>query len=182
MVLRQRNICFGVFDAEEAFKDLPEILPIVRGQGARHILPHSPFRVLSIGRIPHFLYDPHGLIKQAGARAFKAAAFPGNGEILARRAKRDHVHGLQPRAGQAMDIAVTLHAGQPLLRYPYGERLDLRRPHGLHTRIDAGQRETADAVKETAQCHLFRRFHHPPFPPAQVLPLPPPHRFAAPVP
>ena len=82
-ILRQRNICFRILDVDEAFKHLLEILPIVRGQGARHILPHSPSRVLSIRRIPHFLYNSHGLIKQAGARAFKTPAFPGDGEILA---------------------------------------------------------------------------------------------------
>ncbi len=31
---RQRNICRGVFDADEAFEDAAEILPILRGQGA----------------------------------------------------------------------------------------------------------------------------------------------------
>ena len=43
---------------------LPEILPIVRGQGARHILPTEPSRFLSIGCTPHFFYDSDGFIEK----------------------------------------------------------------------------------------------------------------------
>ena len=77
------------------------------------------------------------------------------------------VHRLQIAAVQFADIAVMLHIGQSLLRHAHGKRLDLRRPDGMNTRLDACQRKTADTVKKTAQCQLvqgalppfgFRRF------------------------
>ena len=51
VVLRQRNICFRILDVDEAFKHLPEILPIVRGQGARHILFQAGETVLVCRRL-----------------------------------------------------------------------------------------------------------------------------------
>ena len=39
---RQRNICRGVFDADEAFEDAAEILPILRGQDCWHVFENSP--------------------------------------------------------------------------------------------------------------------------------------------
>ena len=85
---RQRNICRGVFDADEAFEDAAEILPILRGQGARHVFPHRPSWIFSIGAFPHFSDNAHGFIKEAGAAAVQPRALAGDAEILANRGYR----------------------------------------------------------------------------------------------
>ena len=148
---RQRNICPGVFDADKAFEDLPEILPIVRGQRARHVFPDSPPWVFSIRRLPHLPYDAHGLKEQAGAPAAEPFALPRDRQVLTGGAEGDNVHGFQPRAAQGEDISIVFHPGEPFLRHPDGERLDLRRPHGAHPRQLPGEGEAADAVKQASQ-------------------------------
>ena len=157
---RQRNICFGFLDADEAFEDLPEVLPIVRGQRARHVLPHSPFGIFSIRCLPHFPDDADCLEKQAGSSAGQSFPLACYGNVLTGRAKGDHVHGFKFRAVQAMNISVVLHLRQPLFCHPYRERLDLRRPHGAYARILPRKREAPDAVKQAAQRQWFRRFLH----------------------
>ena len=44
----------------ESAKDAAEILPMLRGQGARHVFPHRPSWILSIRTSPHLGNDAHG--------------------------------------------------------------------------------------------------------------------------
>ncbi len=87
-VLRHRNICLGVFDADEAFEDAAEILPILRGQGARHVFPYRPSWIFSIAIFPHFSDNAHGFIEEAGTAAVQPRALAGDAEILANRGYR----------------------------------------------------------------------------------------------
>ena len=50
-------------------------------------------------RIPHFLYDTHGLVEEAGLRPAKALAVPDQGKVLAGGAEGYHMDGrdLPPR-------------------------------------------------------------------------------------
>ena len=86
-VVRHRNICFGVFDADEAFEDFPEVAPICRGQGARHVLPDSPARELSIGLAPHFCDDSDCFTEQSGACTVQSVSLAGDGKVLTGRTK-----------------------------------------------------------------------------------------------
>ena len=85
---RQRNICRGVFDADEAFEDAAEILPIPRGQCAGHVFEHSPSWIFSIGTFPHFSDNAHGFVEETGTAAVQSGAFAGDAEILANRGYR----------------------------------------------------------------------------------------------
>ena len=140
-----------VFDADKAFEDLPKILPIVRGQRAWHVFPDSPPWVFSIRRLPHLPYDAHGLKEQAGTPAAEPFALPRNGQVLTGGAEGDNVYWFQPYAAQGEDISIVFHPGEPFLRYPDWERLDLRRPYGAHPRQLPGEGEAADAVKQASQ-------------------------------
>ena len=85
---RQRNICRGVFGADETFEDAAEILPTLRGQGARHVFPHCPSWIFSIGAFPHFSDNAHGFVEETGTAAVQSGAFAGDAEILANRGYR----------------------------------------------------------------------------------------------
>ena len=85
---RQRNICRGVFDADEAFEDEAEILPMLRGQGARHVFPHRPSWIFSIGIFPHFSDNAHGFEEETGTAAAQTGALASDAEILANRGYR----------------------------------------------------------------------------------------------
>ena len=85
---RHRNICLGVFDADEAFEDAAESLPILRGQGARHVFPYRPSWIFSIGAFPHFSNNAHGFIEKTGTAAVQPRALAGDAEILANRGYR----------------------------------------------------------------------------------------------
>ena len=87
-VFRQRNICRGVFDADEAFEDAAEILPMLRGQDGWHVLPHRPSWIFSIGIFPHFSDNAHGFEEETGTAAVQSGAFAGDAEILANRGCR----------------------------------------------------------------------------------------------
>ena len=85
---RQRNICRGVFDADEAFEDAAEILPMLRGQGARHVFPHRPSWIFSIGIFPHFSDNAHGFEEETGTATVQTGALASDAEILANRGYR----------------------------------------------------------------------------------------------
>lgn len=87
-VFRQRNICRGVFDSDEAFEDAAEILPMLRGQGARHVFPHRPSWIFSIGIFPHFSDNAHGFEEETGTAAVQTGALASDAEILANRGYR----------------------------------------------------------------------------------------------
>ena len=84
-VFRQRNICRGVFDSDETFEDEAEILPTLRGQGARHVFPHCPSWIFSIAIFPHFSDHAHGFIEKTGTAAVQPRALACDAEILANR-------------------------------------------------------------------------------------------------
>ena len=85
---RQRNICRGVFDADEAFEDAAEILPMLRGQDGWHVLPHRPSWIFSIGIFPHFSDNAHGFEEETGTAAVQTGALASDAEILANRGYR----------------------------------------------------------------------------------------------
>ena len=85
---RQRNICRGVFDADEAFEDAAEILPMLRGQDGWHVFPHRPSRIFSIGIFPHFSDNAHGFEEETGTAAVQTGALASDAEILANRGYR----------------------------------------------------------------------------------------------
>ena len=85
---RQRNICRGGFDADETFEDEAEILPTLRGQGARHVFPYRPSWIFPIGVFPHFSDNAHGFIEEAGTAATQPRALARDAEILANRGYR----------------------------------------------------------------------------------------------
>ena len=87
-VFRQRNICRVVFDADEAFEDAAEILPMLRGQGARHVLPHRPSWILSIRTSPHLGNNAHGFEEETGTATVQTGALASDAEILANRGYR----------------------------------------------------------------------------------------------
>ena len=87
-VFRQRNICRGGFDADEAFEDEAEILPMLRGQGARHVFPHRPSRIFSIRTFPHFSNDAHGFVEKSRMAAAQPGTLASDAEILANRGYR----------------------------------------------------------------------------------------------
>ena len=87
-VFRQRNICRGVFDADEAFEDAAEILPMLRGQDGWHVLPHRPSWIFSIGIFPHFSDNAHGFEEETGTAAVQTGALASDAEILANRGYR----------------------------------------------------------------------------------------------
>ena len=85
---RQRNICRGVFDADEAFEDAAEILPMLRGQHGWHVFPHRPSWIFSIGIFPHFSDNAHGFEEETGTAAVQTGALARDAEILANRGYR----------------------------------------------------------------------------------------------
>ena len=85
---RQRNICRGVFDADEAFEDAAEILPMLRGQHGWHVFPHRPSWIFSIGISPHFSDNAHGFEEETGTAAVQTGALASDAEILANRGYR----------------------------------------------------------------------------------------------
>ena len=85
---RQRNICRGVFDADEAFEDAAEILPMLRGQDGWHVFENSPSRIVSIGIFPHFSDNAHGFEEETGTAAVQTGALASDAEILANRGYR----------------------------------------------------------------------------------------------
>ena len=85
---RQRNICRGGFDTDEAFEDAAEILPMLRGQGARHVLPHRPSWILSIRTSPHLGNNAHGFEEETGTATVQTGALASDAEILANRGYR----------------------------------------------------------------------------------------------
>ena len=87
-VFRQRNICRGVFDADEAFEDAAEILPMLRGQHGWHVFPHRPSWIFSIGIFPHFSDNAHGFEEETGTAAVQTGALASDAEILANRGYR----------------------------------------------------------------------------------------------
>ena len=82
---RQRNICRGVFDADEAFEDAAEILPMLRGQHGWHVFPHRPSWIFSIGIFPHFSDNAHGFEEETGTATVQTGALASDAEILANR-------------------------------------------------------------------------------------------------
>ena len=82
---RQRNICRGVFDADEAFEDAAEILPMLRGQDGWHVFPHRPSWIFSIRIFPHFSDNAHGFEEETGTAAAQTGALARDAEILANR-------------------------------------------------------------------------------------------------
>ena len=85
---RQRNICRGVFDADEAFEDAAEILPMLRGQHGWHVFENSPSRIFSIGIFPHFSDNAHGFEEETGTATAQTGALASDAEILANRGYR----------------------------------------------------------------------------------------------
>ena len=85
---RQRNICRGVFDADEAFEDAAEILPMLRGQHGWHVFPHRPSWIFSIGIFPHFSDNAHSFEEETGTAAVQTGALASDAEILANRGYR----------------------------------------------------------------------------------------------
>ena len=85
---RQRNICRGVFDADEAFEDAAEILPMLRGQHGWHVLPHRPSWILSIRTSPHLGNNAHGFEEETGTATVQTGALASDAEILANRGYR----------------------------------------------------------------------------------------------
>ena len=85
---RQRNICRGVFDADEAFEDAAVILPMLRGQDGWHVFPHRPSWIFPIGAFPHFSDNAHGFIEKTGTAAAQPRALARDAEILANRGYR----------------------------------------------------------------------------------------------
>ena len=152
---RQRNICRGVFDADEAFEDAAEILPMLRGQGARHVFPHRPSRILSIRTFPHFSNDAHGFVEKSRTTAAQPAALSRDGKILTGRAEGDNIHRLQISALQPVHVSVVFHFGQPFFRHTDGKRLDLRSPYRRDPRHFPGQGKSASAIKKAAQCKFL---------------------------
>ena len=85
---RHRNICLGVFDADEALQDFAERSALVNMHCVWHVFPHRPSWIFSIGAFPHFSNNAHGFIKEAGAAAVQPRALSGDAEILANRGYR----------------------------------------------------------------------------------------------
>lgn len=85
---RQRNICRGVFDADEAFEDAAEILPMLRGQDCWHVFENSPSWIFPIGAFPHFSDNAYGFIEEAGTAAVQPRALARDAEVLANRGYR----------------------------------------------------------------------------------------------
>ena len=83
---RQRNICRGGFDADEAFEDEAEILPTLRGRGTRHVFPHRPSWIFSIRTFPHFSNNAHGFIEKP-ERLPQPGTLSRDGKILTGRAE-----------------------------------------------------------------------------------------------
>ncbi len=151
---RQRNICRGGFDADEAFEDAAEILPMLRGQSARHVFPHRPSRIFSIRTFPHFSNDAHGFVEKSRTTAAQPAALSRDGKILTGRAESDNIHRFQIGAVQSVHVSVVFHFGQPFFRHADGKRLDLRSPDGYDSRHFSGKRKPADAIEKAAQCQF----------------------------
>ena len=92
------------------------------------------------------------LHKEAGPRTGKTGSgTTRNGQVLARGAPADHIHGRQFRAVQLGNIPDMEHCGEALFRYLYGKRLDLAGPKRRDAVVHSGKRKTADAVKQTAK-------------------------------
>ena len=87
-VFRQRNICRGVFDADEAFEDAAEILPMLRGQDCWHVFENSPSRIFSIRTFPHFSDNARGFEEETGTATVQTGALASDAEILANRGYR----------------------------------------------------------------------------------------------
>ena len=72
-------------------------------------------------------------------------------QILARRAERDHIHGRYFAAVYLRNIAQMQHFREMPLGDGYRRSGDLAGPHGDNATAGRGEREHADAVKETAE-------------------------------
>ena len=80
-------------------------------------------------RIPHFLYDTHGLVEEAGLLPAKAPAVPDQGKVLAGGAEGYHMDGRDLPPVQLRDVPQVQHVREvPLCD---GDRglLDLAGPH-----------------------------------------------------
>ena len=128
----------------------------------RDILPAHPSGTnklswLSISYIciSHLLYDADLLHKKAGTRTGKSGSRSGDGEVLARAAAADDVHGRQKRAIELCDIPDVDHVGKVILRYFDGKGFYLARPQRHDAIPHRRQREAPDAIKEAAHCEHF---------------------------
>ena len=135
---RQRNICRGVFDADETFEDEAEILPTLRGQGARHVFPHRPSWIFSIRTSPHFSNNAHGFIEKPRTAASQPGTLSRDGKILTGRAEGNNIYRLQISTVQPVHVSVVFHFGQPFFRHANGKRLNLRSPDGYDSRHFSG--------------------------------------------
>ena len=113
--------------------------------------PYSESWIPVICCISHFLYNAHGLIKQAGFTACQTGTVADLRQILARRAERNHIHGRYFAAVYLRDIAQMQH----IREMPPGDRYrrsgDLTGPRGDNPAAGRGEGEHADTVKQAAE-------------------------------
>ena len=105
--------CRGVFDADEAFEDAAEILPMLRGQGTRHVFPHRPSWIFSIRTFPHFSNNAHSFIEKPRTAASQPGTLSRDGKILTGRAEGNNIYRLQISTVQPVHVSVVFHFGQP---------------------------------------------------------------------
>lgn len=87
-IFRHRNICHGVFDADEALQDFAERSALVNMHCVWHVFPYRPSWIFPIGAFPHFSDNAHGFIEKTGTAAVQPRALAGDAEILANRGYR----------------------------------------------------------------------------------------------
>lgn len=110
------------------------------------IFPSSFFICLS-----HLLYDPDLFHEQAGALSGKPSPFPGQTQILARRAPGDNIHRREFSALQTGDIPDMEHIREPLSGHLNREVLDFTCPNWLDAVLNRCQRESSDPIEQASK-------------------------------
>ena len=82
-----------------------------------------------------------------------AELFARHGQILARAAEGDDVHGINLPAINVRNAAELPDIRETRRSYLHRERFYLRRPQRLYPAHGTGKRETANTIKETSKRH-----------------------------
>ena len=86
-------------------------------------------------RIPHFLYDTHGLVEEAGLLPVKALAVPDQGKVLAGGAEGYHMDGRDLPPVQLRDVPQVQHVRETAELKPI--YADLKKLRDIQYKVDS---------------------------------------------
>ena len=80
IIKEMRTATNGMYPTFAVWENVPYVLKRIR-----HVLPHRPSWILSIGIFPHFSDNAHGFEEETGTAAVQTGALASDAEILANR-------------------------------------------------------------------------------------------------